>query len=255
MGSIHAGHLGLINTAKKISQRVVVSIYVNPTQCAVGEDFENYPRNFRADQSTLSKSGGVDAIYAPPFMYGDHHATSIVPTGVALPMEGILRPQFFSGVATIVFKLFQHVQADYAVFGEKDYQQLVVLRQMVADLDLPISLVSSPTVREADGLALSSRNQYLTKKQRAIAPNLYQTLKKCSMDLVDGNDINKTLNTAAEHLLTLGFDKIDYLDLRQDQSLATSTNVTAGNRLFIAAWLGKTRLIDNLPIRNNILRA
>ena len=178
MGAIHDGHLALVIAAKKTAKRVVVSIYVNPTQFAAGEDFGSYPRDFQADQQALEVAGGVDAIYAPPVMYRDQHATHIVPSGVALPMEGESRPNFFTGVATIVFKLFQHVPPDYAIFGEKDFQQLAVLRQMVADLNLPVSLITHPTVRESDGLALSSRNQYLSAKQRAIAPVLYQILGK-----------------------------------------------------------------------------
>ena len=189
MGAIHDGHLALVTAGKKAANRVVVSIYVNPTQFAAGEDFDSYPRNFQADQQALEAAGGVDAIYAPPIMYRDQHATHIVPSGAALPMEGESRPHFFTGVATIVFKLFQHVPADYAIFGEKDFQQLAVLRQMVGDLDLTISLIGHPIVRESDGLALSSRNHYLSPKERAIAPLLYQTLGKSAAEILAGADI------------------------------------------------------------------
>ena len=248
MGAIHDGHLALVTAAKKTAKRVVVSIYVNPTQFAAGEDFDSYPRNFEADQQIIIAAGGVDAIYAPPAMYRDQHATHIVPSGVALPMEGESRPHFFTGVATIVFKLFQHVPADYAIFGEKDFQQLAVLRQMVADLNLPVSLIAHPTVRESDGLALSSRNQYLSAKQRAIAPVLYQTLGKAAAQIMTGCAIPLSLDKAKHQLLTSGFTKIDYLDLRDATSLARSLAAKGDDRLFVAAWLGETRLIDNCAI-------
>ena len=248
MGAIHEGHLALVTAAKKVAKRVVVSIYVNPTQFAAGEDFASYPRNFQADQQAIDAAGGVDAIYAPQTMYGDNHATSILPAGVAQPMEGASRPHFFTGVATIVFKLFQHVPANCAVFGEKDFQQLAVLRQMVTDLDLPINLIAHPTIREADGLALSSRNHYLSAGQRAIAPILYQTLSTCAGEIRAGGVIDETLDTAKARLLAAGFDKIDYLDLRDAVHLATSTDASADDRLLVAAWLGETRLIDNCAI-------
>ena len=248
MGAIHDGHLALVTAGKKVAKRIVVSIYVNPTQFAAGEDFDSYPRNFQADQQALEEAGGVDAIYAPPVMYRDQHATHIMPSGAALPMEGELRPHFFSGVATIVFKLFQHVPADYAIFGEKDFQQLAVLRQMVDDLDLTISLIGHPTVREGDGLALSSRNHYLSAKQRAIAPLLYQTLSKSAAEILAGADILQSLEKAKYQLLAGGFTKIDYLDLRNTNNLERTLTAKADDRLFVAAWLGKTRLIDNCAI-------
>ncbi len=248
MGAIHDGHLALVTAAKKAAERVVVSIYINPTQFATGEDFDSYPRNFHADQQALDAVGGVDAIYAPPVMYQDQHATHIVPSGVALPMEGELRPHFFTGVATIVFKLFQHVPADYAIFGEKDFQQLAVLRQMVGDLDLTISLIGHPTVRESDGLALSSRNHYLSAEQRTIAPLLYRTLGKSAAEILAGADIPQSLDRAKRQLLAGGFTKIDYLDLRDATSLAPSLTAKAADRLFVAAWLGGTRLIDNCTV-------
>ena len=248
MGAIHDGHLALVTAAKKTAKRVVVSIYVNPTQFAAGEDFDSYPRNFEADQQIITAAGGVDAIYAPRVMYSDQHATHIVPSGVALPMEGDSRPHFFTGVATIVFKLFQHVPADYAIFGEKDFQQLAVLRQMVGDLDLTISLIGHPIVRERDGLALSSRNHYLSPRERAIAPLLYQTLGKSAAEILAGADIRQSLEKAKCQLLAGGFTKIDYLDLRDATSLARALTAKANDRLFVAAWLGKTRLIVNRAI-------
>ena len=248
MGAIHDGHLALVTAAKKAAKRIVVSIYVNPTQFATGEDFDSYPRNFQADQGALEAAGGIDAIYAPPAMYRDQHATNIVPSGVALPMEGESRPHFFTGVATIVFKLFQHVPADYAIFGEKDFQQLAVLRQMVGDLNLPISLIGHPTVRESDGLALSSRNQYLSDDQRAIAPVLYHILARTAAEITAGGAIQPSLDKAKQQVLARGFKKIDYLDLRDAATLAPSLSAKADDRLFVAAWLGETRLIDNCAI-------
>ena len=251
MGAIHDGHLALVTAAKKTANRVVVSIYVNPTQFGAGEDFDSYPRNFEADQQIIRAAGRVDAIYAPRVMYTDQHATHIVPSGVALPMEGDSRPHFFTGVATIVFKLFQHVPADYAIFGEKDFQQLTVLRQMVADLNLPVSLISHPTVREPDGLALSSRNQHLSATQRAIAPFLYQTLGKSAAKIMAGDAIQPCLDIAKHQLLKGGFTKIDYLDLRDTTTLAPSISAKRDDRLFVAAWLGEIRLIDNCAIGIN----
>ena len=248
MGAIHDGHLALVTAGKKAANRVVVSIYVNPTQFVAGEDFDSYPRNLQADQQALEAAGGVDAIYAPPVMYRDQHATHIVPSGAALPMEGESRPHFFTGVATIVFKLFQHVPADYAIFGEKDFQQLVVLRQMVGDLNLPISLIGHPTVRESNGLALSSRNHYLSAEQRAVAPLLYQTLGRSAAEILAGADIQQSLDRAKSQLLAGGFTKIDYLDLRDATNLTRSQTAKADDRLFVAAWLGETRLIDNRAI-------
>ena len=248
MGSIHAGHLALINKAKDIARRVVVSIYINPKQFAADEDFERYPRNLQADEETIRAVGNVDAIYAPHKMYCDDHATNIVPSGAALPMEGVFRSNFFTGVATVVFKLFQQVPADYAVFGEKDFQQFAVLRKMVEDMDLQISLTIHPTVRENDGLAMSSRNYYLSASQRKTAPELYKTLTDCAKEIRQGCDFVQALDKAKANILRAGFDKIDYLDLRDPISLASSTIARSDDRLFVAAWLGKTRLIDNCKI-------
>ena len=254
MGAIHDGHLALVKAAKKAAKRVVVSIYVNPTQFAAGEDFGSYPRDFQADQQALEVAGGVDAIYAPPVMYRDQHATLIVPSGVALPMEGESRPNFFTGVATIVFKLFQHVPTDYAIFGEKDFQQLAVLRQMVTDLNLSVTLIAHPTIRESDGLALSSRNHYLSAEQRAIAPLLYQTLSQSAAEILTSGNIQQILGKAKSQLLADGFRKIDYLDLRDATNLAPSLTAKADDRLFVAAWLGETRLIDNCAIDSHPAR-
>ena len=248
MGNIHRGHLALIEMARKTAARVVVSIYVNPTQFGADEDFDNYPRTLDADCVAIAAEGGCDVIYVPKGIYASAHATNIIPSGVALPMEGEARPHFFVGVATVVSKLFNHIPADFAIFGEKDFQQLAVLRQMVDDLDLTISLIGHPIVRESDGLALSSRNHYLSTEQRAIAPLLYQTLGKSAAEILAGVDVLQSLNKAKNRLLTGGFTKIDYLDLRDAVYLAASKDARADDRLLVAAWLGETRLIDNCAI-------
>ena len=248
MGGIHAGHLALIAHARTCADRTVVSIYVNPTQFAAGEDFDLYPRKFDEDCRLIQSSGGCDAIYAPVNMYGDGHATNIIPGGVALPMEGETRPHFFSGVATVVYKLFTHVPANMAVFGEKDFQQLAVVRQMVRDLDMPIGIIEHETIREADGLALSSRNQYLTAAERKIAPALYTEMRRAATEIRQGAPTATVMERAKQAVLAAGFDRVDYLDLRHPDDLTRTTTPHAGNRIFAAAWLGSTRLIDNCPL-------
>ena len=248
MGNLHAGHVSLLDTLTGQADKIITTIYVNPPQFAQGEDFDIYPRTNEADFAKLRDAGSCDAVFLPEQMYKSGHATTISPSGVALGYEAETRPHFFTGVATIVVKLFQHVPADYAIFGEKDFQQLAVLRQMVGDLDVPILLIGHPTVRESDGLALSSRNHYLSAEQRAIAPLLYQTLGKIAAEILAGADIQQSLDKAKRQLLAGGFTKIDYLDLRDATTLAPSLSAKGDNRLFVAAWLGETRLIDNCVI-------
>ena len=247
MGSIHTGHLALIEKARKIAARTVVSIYVNPTQFSPSEDFDSYPRKFDADCAKIH-AAGADAIYAPADMYSDNHATMVVPAGVALPMEGETRPHFFAGVATVVHKLFTHVPADHAIFGEKDFQQLAVIRQMVRDMDMPIDIIGHPTIRESDGLALSSRNHYLTPQQRGIAPTLYAEMRAAAVALTSGTAIDQVLDQAKDTLISAGFDRIDYFDLRRSTDLQPSRHPTSTDRLFAAVWLGQTRLIDNCQL-------
>ena len=247
MGCIHTGHLALIEKAREIAARAVVSIYVNPTQFSPNEDFDSYPRRFNADCASI-RAAGADAIYVPADMYGDNHATMVVPSGVALPMEGETRPHFFTGVATVVQKLFTHVPADHAIFGEKDFQQLAVIRQMVRDMDMPIEIIGHPTIRESDGLALSSRNHYLTPQQRGIAPTLYAEMRAAAVALKSGTAIDQVLNQAKAKLISAGFDQIDYFDLRRSTDLQPSRHPTSTDRLFAAVWLGQTRLIDNCQL-------
>ncbi|MGB1474062.1 MAG: pantoate--beta-alanine ligase, partial [Candidatus Puniceispirillaceae bacterium] len=180
MGNLHAGHLSLLETISGKADKIITTIYVNPMQFAQGEDFDMYPRTHEADFEKLRAAGGCDAVFIPEQMYESGHATAISPAGVALGYEAKTRPHFFGGVATIVLKLFQQTGADVAIFGEKDYQQLQVIRQMVRDLDLQVEIIASPTIREADGLAMSSRNGYLNAIQRAQAPALYQALQQAA---------------------------------------------------------------------------
>ncbi len=249
MGNIHQGHLALISKARKRANRVVVSIYVNPAQFGTGEDFDSYPRTLNDDCAAIEADGGCDAIYAPASMYEAMHATSITPSGVALPMEGQLRPHFFSGVATVVFKLFVHIPADFVIFGEKDFQQLAVIRQMVKDLDMNIHILAHPTIREEDGLALSSRNYYLSTKERRLAPKIYKQMRETAALLNEGIEISIALKQAKEKLHSAGFDKIDYYDLRQPDDLQPCNRLTENSRIFTAVWLGSTRLIDNCALK------
>tara|TARA_B100001057_G_C22805008_1_gene933035 strand:- start:398 stop:1234 length:837 start_codon:yes stop_codon:yes gene_type:complete len=248
MGNIHRGHLALIERARKTAERVVVSIYVNPTQFGTDEDFDSYPRTIDADCDVIATEGGCDVIYAPTSIYDDAHATNIIPGRVALPMEGEARPHFFVGVATVVSKLFNHIPADFAIFGEKDFQQLAVIRQMVRDLDINISILAHPTIREADGLALSSRNQYLTPAQRRLAPQMYAQMQNTCALVKNGTDINAAIRLAKNQLQKAGFDRIDYFDLREPDDFQPCDKPTATSRVFVALWLGSTRLIDNCAI-------
>ena len=245
MGSIHTGHLALIAKARQTASRVIVSIYVNPTQFGAGEDFDRYPRTLDADCAAIKAAGGCAAIYAPANMYDDGHATSIIPGGVALPMEGETRPHFFTGVATVVFKLFTHIPADFAIFGEKDYQQLAVIRQMVRDLDLGIHILAHPTIREADGLALSSRNHYLSPADRKLAPRLYAEMRETASQIAAGTAVDTALDSAKTRLTNAGFGTIDYFDLRDSDHLQICHQPAPNSRIFAAIWLGETRLIDN----------
>ena len=245
MGGLHEGHLSLIKQAADECEIVIVTIYLNPTQFAAHEDLESYPRTIEADLETLVEQGRAHAVYMPATMYRDHHATMITPNGVADALEGAHRPHFFTGVATIVLKLFNHVPADTAYFGEKDFQQLAVIKQMVNDLDLPIEIKAVPTARNAEGLALSSRNSYLSDEEMRVAPQLYRQMQISAKRLCAGEDVAKVLEEAQKQLLQAGFTSIDYFELRDGQTLEPLFHLQEGARLFGALHLGKTRLIDN----------
>jgi len=240
MGALHDGHLALVRHAKSLCDKVVVSIFVNPLQFAPTEDLDRYPRDEAGDIARL-QGVGCDLVYLPTVdaLYPKNFVSRIEMAGPALGLETDFRPQFFSGVATVVSKLFNQVRPDVAVFGEKDFQQLAVIRAMVRDFDMAIEIVGMPTVREADGLALSSRNAYLSPEERAIAPRLHQALKAI-------RDGRSTIEQAKGELTAAGFGRIDYISLRDADTLGEITPETKSRRLLAALWLGKTRLIDNI---------
>ncbi len=244
MGALHAGHLDLVKRAKTQTDKVVVSIFVNPLQFAPTEDLDRYPRDEEGDVAKL-QSAGCDLVYlpTPDVLYPEGFVSRIEMKGPALGLETDFRPQFFSGVATVVMKLFNQVQPDVAVFGEKDFQQLAVVRAMARDFDLPIEIVGAPTTREADGLALSSRNAYLSAQERAAAPELHRQLQA----IAARTDADAAIDQAKAALTAKGFGQIDYIALRDADTLGPITETTQARRLLAALWLGKTRLIDNIP--------
>jgi len=248
MGALHAGHVALVRAARRRARRVVVSIFVNPTQFAPEEDLASYPRNFDSDLAVLAKLP-VDLVWAPSseLMYPPGFATRVVPAGpAAAGLEDRFRPQFFAGVATVVTKLLVQCTPHYAMFGEKDYQQLRVVSQMARDLDLPARIIAIPTVREKDGLALSSRNAYLSGGERAIAPMLHRVLKECASRIAAGDQLARVLNEGAHALEQAGF-RLDYLEARDAATLApVNSRADVPIRLLVAARLGRTRLIDNV---------
>jgi pantoate--beta-alanine ligase len=248
MGALHEGHLALVRHAKSLCDKVVVSIFVNPLQFAPTEDLDRYPRNEAGDVALL-QSAGVDLVYlpTPDVLYPKGFVSRIEMTGPALGLETDFRPQFFSGVATVVSKLFNMVRPDVAVFGEKDYQQLCVIRAMVRDFDMGIDIAGLPTVREADGLALSSRNAYLSQEERAIAPKLQQALQALRAAILAGEDSDTLIVRARSTLTIAGFGQIDYIALRDAETLGPARK-DYPRRLLAAAWLGKTRLIDNIAV-------
>jgi pantoate--beta-alanine ligase len=257
MGALHAGHLALVARARAECDRVVATLFVNPKQFNDSDDLDSYPVD-EADDAAGFAGAGVDLLFAPPVseMYPEGFATAVSVAGLTDCLCGAARPGHFDGVSTVVAKLFNQAPADCAYFGEKDYQQLLVVRRMARDLDLPIRIVTVPTVREADGLALSSRNRGLTPAQRTIAPRLYETLVALAADLagapgsapVAAPGAGPELARGRDDLARAGFERIDYLDLRDGETLAARDRAAPGARLFAAAWLGDIRLIDNIAI-------
>lgn len=249
MGALHDGHLQLVRRGLELADRVVASVFVNPTQFAPNEDFDRYPRDEAGDAAKLA-SAGCSALYAPTVrtMYGDGFATSISVAGPAEGLCGQFRPQMFGGVALVVSKLLLQGLPDVALFGEKDYQQLMVIRRFVRDLDIPVEIEGVPTVREADGLALSSRNAYLSAAERATAAELNRALNAAAAALLAGGDSALALAEVRRRIEAAGFGPIDYVELRDAATLAPVTNISAPARLLAAAWLGKARLIDNIPV-------
>jgi pantoate--beta-alanine ligase len=250
MGALHAGHFALVRHARRRAPRVIVSIFVNPAQFGPQEDFGSYPRTMTRDLAALTKLE-VDLVWAPgpDVMYPPGFATRIVPEGPALAgLEDKFRPHFFGGVATVVAKLFTQCRPDIAVFGEKDFQQLKVVTRMARDLDLPVRVVGVPTVREPDGLALSSRNAYLSREERAAAPMLHRVLTECAEKISAARPIAATLAEGREKIEQAGFT-LDYLEARHAETLMPIASAMDGPiRLLVAARIGKTRLIDNIGV-------
>lgn len=249
MGALHAGHLALVAEAKKQAKRVVVSIFVNPTQFGPNEDFSRYPRPLARDLELL-REAGVDAAWLPTMeeMYPAGFATTVHVAGVSEGLDGAARPGHFDGVATVVSKLLLQVQPDVALFGEKDYQQLCVIKRLVKDLNIDINIIAVPTMRDVDNLALSSRNQYLSAAERAVAPQLYATLCDVAKQLRAGSDGNAVLERAKAELIAVGFASVDYLALCDTETLALLAHYQPPARLLVAARLGTTRLIDNIAV-------
>jgi pantoate--beta-alanine ligase len=250
MGALHAGHMALVTEARRRAGHVVASIFVNPRQFGANEDLSTYPRR-EADDAAMLEQAGCVLLWAPDpaAMYPDGFATNVSVAGVSEGLCGAARPGHFDGVATVVAKLFNQVRPDFALFGEKDFQQLAVIRRMVADLDFPIEIVGVPTKRDYDGLALSSRNAYLSEKEREIARALPMlVLDHASWELPGTNDVEKFLNGIRLHLLDLGWDAVEYVELRDEETLAPVTRLERPARLLIAGRVGRTRLIDNIPI-------
>ena len=250
MGALHDGHFSLIKQARRQVEIVVVSIFVNPAQFAPAEDFASYPRDIKRDIGALTDLG-VDLVWAPTekVMYPDGFSTAVMPGGPAKAgLEDTFRPHFFGGVTTVVSKLFLQVAPDVALFGQKDYQQLKVVTRMAKDLDIPVTVVGVPTLRDKDGLAMSSRNIYLSADERAIAPTLHRVLKDSAAKIRAGKRIVDVIATGRAIIERAGF-VIDYLEARHADSLAPIVNASDGPiRLLVAAKLGKTRLIDNIGV-------
>ncbi|HEY4030260.1 MAG TPA: pantoate--beta-alanine ligase [Caulobacteraceae bacterium] len=251
MGALHEGHLSLVRRALQEADRVVASVFVNPTQFAPGEDFAAYPRG-EAQDAALLASAGCHLLYAPApaGIYPEGFATTVTVAGVSAPLEGERRPTHFAGVATVVAKLLIQAGPDVAVFGEKDWQQLQVIRRMALDLDLPARILGAPTLRAEDGLALSSRNAYLTPEQRPIAGVLNRVMKALAQAALAGEPLAPAEQAAADVLLEVGFDKVDYIEVRHAETLEPLRPSVgdAPARVLVAAWLGKTRLIDNMAV-------
>ncbi|AWJ85058.1 pantoate--beta-alanine ligase [Azospirillum sp. TSH58] len=249
MGALHDGHLALVRRARELADRVVSSVFVNPTQFAPHEDFDRYPRDEAGDSRKLA-SAGCHLLYAPTVraMYPEGFATAISVGGPAEGLCGTFRPQMFGGVALVVTKLFLQAQPDVAVFGEKDYQQLMVIRRFARDLDIPVRVEGLPTVRETDGLAMSSRNAYLSADERARAPELNRALRDAASALAGGAEAATVLEAVRARITAAGFGSIDYVELRDADTLAPVTRAERPARLLAAAWMGKARLIDNVPV-------
>jgi len=249
MGALHAGHMALVEEAKRRADKVAATIFVNPTQFGANEDFGRYPRR-EADDARMLEDAGCDLLWMPsiPDVYPDGFATTVHVSGVTERWEGEARPGHFDGVATVVAKLLLSVRPDFALFGEKDFQQFVVIRRMVADLNIAAQILGVPTVREADGLALSSRNAYLSPDDRERAAALPRALEYARGAILDGTSVQLALDTGRKALVEGGFSRIDYFALVDATTLEPLETGSGTMRLIAAAVIGTTRLIDNIPV-------
>lgn len=249
MGALHDGHLALVKAAQADCDRVVATIFVNPLQFNAQADLDSYPATWERDVALLSEIG-TDLLYAPrpADMYPEGFATKVSVSKLTDCLCGVARPGHFEGVATVVAKLLLQSAPDAAYFGEKDFQQLLVVRRMVRDLDIPARIEAVATVREPDGLALSSRNVKLSAEQRRRAPQLYRIMREVAAELASGAPARPSLDQGVRALREAGFDRVDYLEMRDGTDLAALQRAAPGARLFAAAWLGDTRLIDNVPV-------
>lgn len=248
MGALHEGHLSLVRLAKHHADHVVVSIFINPKQFGPGEDLSNYPRDADGDLKKLAGEN-ADMVYMPgaETLYPPDFRTSVTVSGLPDCLCGLARPGHFQGVTTVVCVLLMQMQPDVAVFGQKDYQQLVIVKQMVRDLCMPVEIIGGPIVRDAHGLALSSRNQYLSQNELAMARTLNTVMDRAIRDVKSGTPVEKALETGQQNLIQNGFSKIDYFEIRSCHDLRLQKQLDDNSRLFAAANLGKTRLIDNKP--------
>jgi pantoate--beta-alanine ligase len=250
MGALHAGHLSLVQSAKERSDRVIVTIFVNPRQFNNPADLAKYPRTEENDAEKLVPLS-IDVLYVPEIeeIYPEGFATTVSVAGLSRGLCGGTRPGHFDGVATVVAKLLLQTDADFSFFGEKDYQQLQVVRRLATDLDLKTEIVACPTIREVDGLAMSSRNVRLDAEARVTAPVIRWALTSAATAIENGSSVSDALNDARRALIEAGFSDIDYLELRGDPDLKPLTTADRPGRLFVAAWLNDVRLIDNLPVK------
>ena len=249
MGALHEGHLALVRHSRAKATRTLATLFVNPSQFGEGEDFGVYPRDEAADAAKLEKVG-VELLFRPEVeeIYPPGFATQVRVEGLGDILEGEFRPGFFTGVATVVAKLLMQAQPDIAVFGEKDYQQLLVIRRLTRDLDIPVRIEAVPTVRDSDGLALSSRNATLTEAERKIAPVLFGTISQVAENVARGADGVEQGAWGEDQLALGGFTRIDYLSVRDSETLDPVADASKPARVLAAAWLGKTRLIDNVAV-------
>jgi pantoate--beta-alanine ligase len=248
MGALHAGHASLIKCSAARADRTIVSIFVNPTQFSPQEDFATYPRDEDHDLDIIEREGG-DLVFAPEILevYREGHRTKVEVQGLGQTLEGEFRPHFFIGVATVVAKLLIQALPDVAIFGEKDYQQLCVIRQMAMDLDIPVEIVGAATIREQDGLAMSSRNRYLTAEERAIAPAIFDAISRAASRIAGGANPATAAAEAVGEVLSAGFQRVDYVAARDAETLREPVRGRP-MRVLAAAWLGKARLIDNVAV-------